>query len=131
MYTPATPQTLSVIGDKVNLLLSASPFNSLETWMLPQVRILYIVRYIRNDHGDTRSETQATKEMDERAPQVKLLQSYSDRTSGASNQEKPRGKQTPGDSTTADPWISSAPSQAGYLASARKSDVRIPEAAAP
>ncbi|KAE8821518.1 hypothetical protein D1007_00295 [Hordeum vulgare] len=46
MLTLTTPQAQTAIGHKVNSLLSDSPFNSLETWMLPQIRHVHAEQFL-------------------------------------------------------------------------------------
>ena len=70
MYTPTTPQAprghmtrprIYTIGHKVNSLLSEPSLSTCETWLLPHAWILHILRYDRDDHGESKDRGQAWK----------------------------------------------------------------------
>ena len=79
MYTQAY-----AIGHKVNPFLNASPSHSYETWLLPNVKTLCVLRNRGDDHGDARSIGQVHTEADQQVLQVESPWSYSGRTSGRS-----------------------------------------------
>ena len=70
MYTPTTlqaprghmtrPQTYA-IGHKVNSLLFEPSLSTCETWLLPHAWTLPILRYNRDDHGESKDQGQAWK----------------------------------------------------------------------
>ena len=70
MYTPTTPQAprghmtrprIYTIGHKVNSLLFKPSLSTCETWLLPHAWILHILRYDRDDHGESKDQGQAWK----------------------------------------------------------------------
>ena len=80
MYTPTTLQAprghmtrprIYTIGHKVNSLLSEPSLSTCETWLLPHAWILHILRYDRDDHGESKDRGQAWKR---RRKRTSLLQ---------------------------------------------------------
>ena len=70
MYTLTTLQAprghmtrprIYTIGHKVNSLLSEPSLSTCETWLLPHAWILHILRYDRDDHGESKDQGQAWK----------------------------------------------------------------------
>ena len=49
------------IGHKVNSLLFEPSLSTCETWLLPHAWILHILRYDRDDHGESKDQGQAWK----------------------------------------------------------------------
>ena len=70
MYTSTTPQAPRghtmrprpySIGNKVNSLVFEPSLSTYQTWLLPHAWTLHILRYNRDDHGESKDQGQAWK----------------------------------------------------------------------
>ncbi|KAF6988987.1 hypothetical protein CFC21_006391 [Triticum aestivum] len=63
--TPLGPMTRArakAIKDKVNSLLSELPLSTHETWLLPQVETICVIRYLEEGHGTATSNGEDDKD---------------------------------------------------------------------
>ena len=79
---PMTRARARALETEVTSLLSELPFDSGETWLIPQAEVLCVIRYEEDRLGNARNEDQVGKYMEERARGGRPLKSFSGRTSG-------------------------------------------------
>ena len=79
---PMTRARARALKTEVTSLLSELPFDSSETWLLPQAEVLCVFRYEEDRLGNARSEGEVDKYTEERARGGRPLKNYSGRTSG-------------------------------------------------
>ena len=84
--TPLGPMTRArakAIEDKVNSLLSELPLPTYDTWLLPHVETLYVIRYLEESHGTATPNGQVGKDTKREGQEEGLLETLSHRTTGA------------------------------------------------